>query len=258
METLFHMDLNTPALRRAADKSVATVGGIFVPYGKPVEVFRDVDIEIVLGDATLSLQGTIVNIPASGEGFYVQFKGGPNLESLKTKLDKMPREEGAGEEGEEASDGGKKRPTPAWEILDPSSSEPIHVQVRKLTLAEKLKIARTCTRPVREILIRDTEKRIHAEVVRNPKVTDEEIQVYTGMANLSPQVLDWVSKQPKYMRRRAVMLNIIQNPMTPPDTAKKLLSRLNDQELLKVTRSSKVREGIQRHAKKMLMKKGIL
>ena len=166
-------------------------------------------------------------------------------------------EEGSASEQDEQNRGAN-RPTPAWELIDPSSSEPIHAQVRRLSLAEKLKVARTATRPVRELLIRDSEKRIHAEVLRNPKVTDEEIMQYTAMPNLSPRVLDWVAGQPRYMRRRAVLLNIVQNPMTPPDTAKKLLSRLNDHELLRLQRSSKVREAVSRAAKKMLMRKGVL
>ena len=153
---------------------------------------------------------------------------------------------------------GPERPKPAWEILDPTSDEPIHSQVRKLSLAEKLKIARTANRPVRELLIRDTEKRLHAEVIRNPKITDEEIMEYTAIPSLSPLVLEWVSKQPKHMRRRGVMLNLVQNPMTPPDTARKLLPKLSQQELLRISRSSRVRQVISRAAKKMLMQKGVL
>ena len=209
----------------------------------------------------------MVNIPPGAKGFYVHFQAGDELNALREWLGepgeedeesaREPEEE-SGEAKPEEEEEAAARPTPAWELIDPSSSEPIHAQVRRLTLAEKLKVARTATRPVRELLIRDSEKRIHAEVMRNPKVTEEEIMVYTAMPNLSPRVLDWVSNQQKYMRRRAVMLNIVQNPMTPPDTAKKLLSRLNDHELLRITRSSKVREVISRAAKKILMRKGVL
>ncbi len=236
-------------------------------------LFSRIEIEFTTeGEAPLCATGMVVNHGKDGGGCYVHFDSDeerkaveawlsrarpPGIEPEKLTSDEPSMEEAIAPDDDEQNRN-TNRPTPAWELIDPSSSEPIHAQVRRLSLAEKLKVARTATRPVRELLIRDSEKRIHAEVLRNPKVTDEEIMQYTGMPNLSPRVLDWVAAQPKYMRRRAVLLNIVQNPMTPPDTAKKLLSRLNDHELLRLQRSSKVREAVSRAAKKILMRKGVL
>ena len=269
MSNVFQLAIGDEEHRKSLVGSLRDAGGVLVPTSTPVNLYDSVVISFSGSAGEKTLEGTVVNIPPGGSGFYAHFQAGAELDALKEWLGELgagagndafgenKTEEIDAEESEEEEDG-SARPTPAWELIDPSSSEPIHAQVRKLTLAEKLKVARTATRPVRELLIRDSEKRIHAEVMRNPKVTEEEIMVYTAMPNLSPRVLDWVSNQQKYMRRRAVMLNIVQNPMTPPDTAKKLLSRLNDHELLRITRSSKVREVISRAAKKILMRKGVL
>ena len=273
MSNVLQLPIKDEDHRRSLARSLQDAGGVLVPTSASVNLFDTVVVWFNGRAGEKTLEGTVVNIPPGGGGFYAHFEQGPELDSLREWLGDpgdsglqedpveetitKPSEENH-EEPEQSDEETVARPTPAWELIDPSSSEPIHSQVRKLTLAEKLKVARTATRPVRELLIRDSEKRIHAEVMRNPKVTDEEIMVYTGMPNLSPRVLDWVSNQQKYMRRRAVMLNIVQNPMTPPDTAKKLLSRLNDHELLRITRSSKVREVVSRAAKKILMRKGVL
>jgi hypothetical protein len=271
MSNVFQLAIKDEDHRRSLARSLRDAGGVLVPSSVLVNLFDTVVVWFNGRAGEKTLEGTVVNVPPGATGFYAHFQAGPELDALRDWLgdpgdepgDETPAQEvepevatseGANDEQEETA----ARPTPAWELIDPSSSEPIHSQVRKLTLAEKLKVARTATRPVRELLIRDPEKRIHSEVMRNPKVTDEEIMVYTAMPNLSPRVLDWVSNQQKYMRRRAVMLNIVQNPMTPPDTAKKLLSRLNDNELLRITRSSKVREVVSRAAKKILMRKGVL
>ena len=266
MSDVFQLAIKDEEHRRSLARSLRDAGGVLVPNSTPVKLFDTVVVWFNGRAGEKTLEGTVVNIPPGATGFYAHFQAGSELDALREWLGdpgEEPEEEaptpGVEATGEEqAEEAAPARPTPAWELIDPSSSEPIHSQVRKLTLAEKLKVARTATRPVRELLIRDSEKRIHAEVMRNPKVTDEEIMVYTAMPNLSPRVLDWVSNQQKYMRRRAVMLNIVQNPMTPPDTAKKLLSRLNDHELLRITRSSKVREVVSRAAKKILMRKGVL
>jgi len=258
---------------KALQGSLNGGGGAFVAAHQLPALFEEVSVCLSIGDVEHTAVGTVVNLPSGSGGFYVHFQDAAVISELLKSVEAflqgiqekdsneatVAHGETAPDAQEEPNDGeGRERATPAWDLIDPTSSEPIHAQVRKLSLAEKLKVARTATRPVRELLIRASEKRIHAEVLRNPKVTDDEIMQYTAMPNLSPRVLDWVSNQPKHMRRRAVMLNVVQNPMTPPDTAKKLLSRLNDHELLRITRSSKVREVVSRAAKKILMRKGVL
>jgi hypothetical protein len=149
-------------------------------------------------------------------------------------------------------------PTPAWKLIDVTSTVPIHKQLKALGVSDRIRLARQATRPVRTLLFRDIEKRIHLEVVKNPKITDEEIVEATKIANLSPGALRYIATQRKYTRRRDVVLNLIYNPSTPSDQSMKLVGTLNQSELLKIMRSKRVRENLQIAARKKLMKAGVL
>ncbi len=141
---------------------------------------------------------------------------------------------------------------PAWELIDLGSDVPIHKQISELKVAERIRLARHATRPVRRILVHDTEKRIHVEVVKNPKVGLDEVTEYANLTSLSPLALRWIAKQRRYIRIKLVVMNMILNPNCPPDVALSLLSKLSTPELQRVARSPRVRENIQRAAKKKL------
>ena len=147
---------------------------------------------------------------------------------------------------------------PAWELIDLGSDVPLHKQIKDLTVAEKTRLARHATQPVRRILIRDTEKRIHVEIVKNPKVGLDELTEYSALASISPLALRWISKQKRLCRIKAVVNNLVQNPACPSDIALRMLATLTTTELQRVARSSRVRENISRAAKKKLMDSGVL
>ena len=111
---------------------------------------------------------------------------------------------------------------------------------------------------MRRILIRDLEKRIHLEVVKNPQVKDDEAIEYAGTAGLSPIALEWLSSQARYNKNKKMVMKLITNPMTPQRVARKLLDKLTNRELLKVMRSPRSREAVVRECRKRLMKAGIL
>jgi len=141
---------------------------------------------------------------------------------------------------------------PAWDLVDLGSDVPLHKQVRDLSVADRLRLARYATKPVRELLIRDVEKRIHVEIVKNPKVKLDEIAEYSAMPGISPLALRWIARQKRYGRVRAIVTNLVVNPSTPTDVALHLLGALTPQELQRVANSPKVRENIQRAARKKL------
>jgi len=164
------------------------------------------------------------------------------------------------EETDDASDDntveGRKHPTPVWDLIDTQSEMSIGHQVRELTTRDKLRLALHATRPVRQILIRDVEKNIHIRVVKNPKVKDQEILEYTSIASLSPLALRWIGEQRRFLRNAQVVYNLVLNPGSPPDLAKKLLARLNTSQLMRIMRSGRVKEAVRRAARKKLMDAG--
>mgnify|MGYP004390195723 CR=1 FL=1 len=269
------------ALRQALTEQLR-VGALEVRTSLSVPLLTPLTVLVLLTEGrTFSLTGRAVAPMPRGDGFFVQLDPTEALEELRRVQvpDAAPEappepeeplaQEMESEEEESPSESeqeslekelppGTKMPTPAWKLIDATSTVPIHKQLKELGVSDRVRLARQATRPVRALLLRDIEKRIHLEVVKNPKITDEEIVEATKISNLSPGALRYIATQRKYTRRRDVVLNLIYNPSTPSDQSMKLIGTLNQSELLKIMRSNRVREKLQIAAKKKLMKAGII
>lgn len=285
----FIADLSDLARLRAAVEQELSGGGLRITTDRTEPLFSQVTLIVALPTGPVrSVTGRTVAPTPEGNGFFVQIDPGDELDALKVQaarcLEEMAQKEAAtlapepepepdprpepepppGEAGVGGDTPGSEKPAthqtmvPAWDLIDMGSNVPLHKQVADLRLSDKLRLARHATRPVRQLLLRDVEKRLHMEVLQNPKIADEEILDATNIRSLSPNALRWIAQQQKYTRRRHVVMNLIFNPSTPPEEAKKLLSRLSTPELLKVSRSGRVREKLQREAKRKLMKAGVI
>ena len=284
---MFERVLSDPAaLAQVLERELAH-GGAFVPTGVPPGPLSRVAVRLVLPDgASAVVPGTAVNV--LGTGFFVQFDRGPALDSLLSAaraalLAPEPADEPAAfvptpaepyaavEEGlteesatESPSDEApteeeeRLRVKSAWDLIDTASSVPVHRQVAALAVADRLRLARYATRPVRQVLVRDVEKRIHLEVAKNPKTTDSELEEWAAMPGLSPEALRWISTQKRLISRLPVQVSLIENPGTPQDIALRLVAALPIGELHRINRSTKVREAIRRVARRRLMESGNL
>jgi hypothetical protein len=134
---------------------------------------------------------------------------------------------------------------------------PLYKQLSLLSTQEKMKLAKQANQPTRRILIRDKEKRIHLNIVQNPKLSDAEMIEYTGIATLSPGAIRWISTQLKFMKLPQVVSNLVSNPMTPSDLSLKLVSKLSIGELRRIAKSNNIRETVRRAARKKLVGRGL-
>ena len=292
MTPTLEVDLRDPETLRAAVTEHLPVGGLLLTCDPTPSILSTVDIAVRLSDSDFRfLKGQVVNRAPGGVFAVLSDAAAANalLTAAKASLQALPEPEpmsapdadpapgGASRSkaeetprADEDSDGHNEEPDarsgplasganrPAWELLDNSSDVPLHKQVAQLTVNDKLRLARQANRPVRRILIRDMEKRVHLEVIKNPQVKDDEAIEYAGTSGVSPAALEWLSGQSRYSKNKKMVMTLITNPMTPPRVARKLLDKLTHRELIKVMRSPRSREAIVRECKKRLMKAGIL
>jgi hypothetical protein len=249
----------------------------------------DLRFTLLSGGAVFALTGTAVNVPASGGGFFVQLDRGapfdgfvaaarrclespavsdlagadaagaigePEAEAAPDEVEAAPGEAEAGPEqtddepSDDASREAKRRLVAGWDLIDPASTIPVARQVSALSIPDRIRLARFANGPVRKVLIRDSEKRIHLEVARNPKTTDMELEEWSGLPAVSPEVLRWIAGQKRLAGRLGVQLNLAMNPSTPADLALKFLAVLPLPEVQRIAKSTRVRENIRNAAKK--------
>jgi hypothetical protein len=240
---------------------------VFVENDETAVVFSAVELCFQLPEGTLvRVPGQIVNQQEGG--FFVQFNKGPEWESLLVAIEflttiaaeALKDSKISDDDEDERSDESQIVPAiarPVWELIDSNSDVPVYKQLSLLSTREKMKLAKQANQPTRRILIRDKEKRIHINIVQNPKLSDAEMIEYTGIATLSPGAIRWISTQLKFMKLPQVVSNLVSNPMTPSDLSLKLIGKLTIGELRRIAKSNNIRETVRRAARKKLVDRGL-
>lgn len=139
---------------------------------------------------------------------------------------------------------------------DEEMQKNLHSMLQRMTIFEKVKLARVGNKEARGLLVRDRNKLVAAAAVRSPKVTDNEILAFAKARNVSDEVLRIIARNPDWTRSYQVKLALTANPRTPHQTAIKFLNYLQDRELRGIMKSRDVPTAVSTHARRILHRKG--
>ncbi len=134
----------------------------------------------------------------------------------------------------------------------------LHARLAQLSVSEKQKLALSAERSERALLIRDNLKQVHVFVLKNPRVTDEEVAEYVRYAGLSAQALGYVADNVRWMRSPQLRFELVKNPQVPPDVARRVIETLGVTELRYLAKADRVKTDVRQAARKYLEKKGLL
>ena len=135
-------------------------------------------------------------------------------------------------------------------------SRNIMARVSKMSIMEKMKLARLGNGDARALLVRDRNKLVAAAAIRNPKISDSEVETYAKSRNLSDEVIRIISNNRQWTRNYGVKLGLVMNPKCPPSTSIKFLNVLTDRDLGMIMRSRDVPGPIGVQARRILARKG--
>ncbi|MBI3896485.1 MAG: hypothetical protein HY313_11205 [Acidobacteria bacterium] len=140
------------------------------------------------------------------------------------------------------------------ELTEEEQKEPeggIYSKISKMGVAQRVKLALLGSREERALLIRDSSRSVCRAVLSSPKLTDTEIESFSGMKNISQEVLRLISMNRKFMKNYTVVKNLVNNPRLPIDVGLPLLHRLIINDLFGVSRSKEVPDTIRKMAEKL-------
>jgi hypothetical protein len=126
-------------------------------------------------------------------------------------------------------------------------------QLQKMGFSERLKAAVKGSREMRAILIRDPNKLIASSVLSSPKVTEQEVESFARMANVSEDVLRIIGGNRAWMKNYGVVVGLTKNPKTPLGMSLNLMSRLNDRDLNQLSNDRNVPEPLRIAARKKVV-----
>jgi hypothetical protein len=110
-------------------------------------------------------------------------------------------------------------------------------RVREQSQMQKILLAVKADRPDRAVLIQDNDPRVLLSVLRNPRLTVDEVVRIAKSSFLTYQIADVIGKAAQWMASLDVRVALVHNPKTPPAFSLRILPSLPVAELRTIARS---------------------
>ncbi len=127
-----------------------------------------------------------------------------------------------------------------------------YAKILLLNTAQKAILAMKGGREERLILVRDSNRSVALAVLRNGRLTNQEIESMARMRNVVEEVLRTIGTSREWTKSYVVVTSLVNNPRTPPGVATNLVSRLSNHDLKLVAKNRDVPELIRRMAKRIV------
>jgi hypothetical protein len=119
----------------------------------------------------------------------------------------------------------------------PEKKQNICDRIRALSQMEKLLLAVKADRTERALLLQDNDPRVLLSLLRNPRLTVDEVARLAKSSFLNYQVADVIIKTGQWMANLDVRLGLIHNAKTPPAFALRILPTLPESEVRSIARA---------------------
>jgi hypothetical protein len=135
--------------------------------------------------------------------------------------------------------------------LDEEGRKTLLQQISAMTVSQRVKFAMKGGADARRVLIRDTNKVVQRAVLQSPRLSDQEVEAFASMANLTDEILRLIGKNRNFRKNYAVVRNLLNNAKAPIDVTLNLLPMLNPLDLKKLTLNKNIPETLRTTARKL-------
>ena len=139
--------------------------------------------------------------------------------------------------------------------LEPGAPEDLrdaHARLAQLNTAQRDLQAIRGNREERLILVQDRSPLVVRAVMLSPKLNEVDVERIAGMRATNEEALRIIARRPRWLRRYAVLHNLVFNPRTPAGIALQLVRRLSQRDLALISKDRGVSETVRRVAKDMV------
>lgn len=133
----------------------------------------------------------------------------------------------------------------------------IYVRVLKMTAAEKALLAMRGNRTARLLLVRDSNKMVSRAVMRNPRLTENDVFMITQMRDVDDDILRMISENKRWLSKYSVVKNLVFNPRTPVPVALSKLHYLNNNDVKVASRERNMPSPVRQAAVRIAKQRGV-
>ena len=195
-----------------ADTEQMTHGGMIVKVGDAGDLAFDapIDLELVLPDGSvLATTGKVLQVLA-GLGVAV---------TIEPEFAAEVRKHASGQDAPGAAPARHER-VGAEPAARPAPAVPA---IETMTTAQKIQLALHGNRDQRNAILRDTNRTLHAYVLKNPQIHVDDVLAMAKNTQLGPEVYKQIAERREWFQRPQIALALARNPKVPPDVGVRAL-----------------------------------
>ena len=130
-------------------------------------------------------------------------------------------------------------------------SQDLRAQIQNMTIPQKIKLAMMGNSVARSLLIFNPNKMIQEFVLKNPRLSEPEVQAFLKSPNISDHALRFIASDKNLMKSYTNRVRLVSNPKTPGDVSMKWIRYLTQTDLKKLSKSRNVPNVVQTMAKRL-------
>lgn len=140
-------------------------------------------------------------------------------------------------------------------VVTEVEKESLYKRVQHLNVSEKIKLALLGNKEARDILMKDSNKLVSSTVLKNPRITEDEITKVVNSRSISDDMLRQVAGNKEWLKKYPIKLGLTSNPKAPLTVAIRLLNQLNEKDVQRIAKSKNVSSALSAAAKKLVIQK---
>jgi hypothetical protein len=142
------------------------------------------------------------------------------------------------------ADSAVERPVSVWD------------RIRALPYAEKVMLAVKADRSERAVLLQDNDAQLLYYLLKNPRITTEEVLRIARMTSISAAVADQIARTVQWSSNQEIRTALVNNPRTPTPLALKLLPTLPEPEIRHIAKNTGVSQAVKQAALRIIINRG--
>lgn len=142
------------------------------------------------------------------------------------------------------------------EMNIPIERLPVFQQIALMSIKDRVMLAIKGTREARLILIRDSNRLVASAVLRNPRLTDQEVDSISSLRTVPEDVLRQIGQNRAWIRSYMVIHNLVRNPRTPIAISLGFLNRLLTRDLRVLSTNKNIPDVIRTTSNRLYIKRG--
>lgn len=132
---------------------------------------------------------------------------------------------------------------------------PVFQRVALMSVKDRVMLAIKGTREARMILVRDPNRIVAGAVLRNPRLTDTEVETIASVKTVPEDVLRQIGQNRAWTRSYVVIHNLVRNSRTPIAISLAFINRIQTRDLRALSQNRNIPDVIRQTSYRMYLKR---